>query len=117
LSDLKCERLLCDAFDGAVAVLRRDDVDVEPERLTEGDVMKDSERKVDVETHQVAGHSVEIRRVENREELRIDGVRTGFFVTEDGYNLDHAAYARPQKSLLDAVKTYLQPKKPKPESR
>lgn len=73
--------------------------------------MNVTESKTHVEAHQVAGHSVEIRTLEDREELRIDGVRTKFFVTEDGYNLDAAAYDRPYKSLLDAVKAFLQPEK------
>jgi hypothetical protein len=70
--------------------------------------MNDSEDKANVETHQIAGHSVEIRRSKDREELRIDGVRTKFFVTEDGYNLDAAAYERPYKTLLEAVKSFLE---------
>jgi len=70
--------------------------------------MNDSQSKANVETHQIAGHSVEIRRSDDREELRIDGVRTKFFKTEDGYNLDSAAYERPYKSLLAAVKAYLE---------
>jgi len=70
--------------------------------------MNGSEYKPNVETHQIAGHSVEIHRLEDREELRIDGVRTKFFVTEDGYNLDAAAYERPYKSLLEAVKAFLE---------
>lgn len=49
------------------------------------------EYKANVETHQIAGHSVEIHRIQDREELRIDQVRTKFFRTEDGYNLDAAA--------------------------
>lgn len=69
--------------------------------------MNDSEDQANVEVHQIAGHSVEIRRAEDREELRIDGVRTKFFVTEDGYNLDAAAYERPYKTLIEAVKAFL----------
>jgi hypothetical protein len=61
-----------------------------------------------VEIHQIAGHSVEIRTLEDREELRIDGVRTKFLVTDDGYNLADAAYDRPYKTLLDAVKGFFQ---------
>lgn len=73
--------------------------------------MKESERKTHVETHKIAGHSVEIRTVDDREELRIDGVRTKFLVYKDGYNLSAAAFDRPYKSLLDAVKAFLQPQK------
>jgi hypothetical protein len=67
-----------------------------------------SKQRQDIETHEIAGHTVEIRRVDKREELRIDGVRTKFFVTPDGYNLDEAAYDRPYKSLVEAVKAFLQ---------
>jgi hypothetical protein len=74
-------------------------------------MMNESEYKANVETHQIAGHSVEIRTLEDRQELRIDGVRTKFFVYEKGYNLAAAAYDRPYKTLLDAVKAFLQPQK------
>jgi hypothetical protein len=77
--------------------------------------MKDSNSKADVETHEIAGHTVEIRRLEGREELRIDGVRKKFFVSQDGYNLDDAAFAPPQKSLLDAVKLFLEGRKREPK--
>ncbi len=70
--------------------------------------MNNSEYKENVETHRIAGHSVEIRRVDDREELRIDGHRTKFVVTEDGYNLHAAAYDRPYKSLLEAVRSFLE---------
>jgi len=70
--------------------------------------MKDSEYKANIETHHIAGHSVEIRRIQDREELRIDQVRTKFFRTDDGYNLHDAAYDRPYKSLLEAVKSFLE---------
>ena len=75
--------------------------------------MNKSEHKANVETHQIAGHSVEIRTLEDRQELRIDGVRTKFLVYQKGYNLAAAAFDRPYKSLLDAVKAFLQPKKRK----
>lgn len=71
--------------------------------------MNGPKHNANVETHQIAGHSVEIRTLEGREELRIDGVRTRFLVTDDGYNLADAAYDHPYKSLLDAVKGFLQP--------
>ena len=70
--------------------------------------MDDSEHQPNVETHQIAGRTVEIQQFKDREELRIDGVRTKFFKTEDGYNLDAAAYERPSKTLLAAVKAFLE---------
>ena len=60
--------------------------------------------------HRIEGRAVEIRRREDREELWIDGVRQRFFVTRDGYTLHADAYARPQKTLLEAVKNYLRTK-------
>lgn len=66
------------------------------------------EPRSDVERKEIRGHSVQIRRQEGREELWIDGVRRRFFVTDDGYNLFDDAYARPQKSLLDAVEHYFE---------
>jgi hypothetical protein len=70
--------------------------------------MSNTECKTNVETHQIAGHCVEISTLEDREELRIDGVRTRFFVTDDGYNLNDAAFDLPYESLLDAVKAFLE---------
>jgi hypothetical protein len=63
-----------------------------------------------VDEHEIAGHHVEIRKTP-REELRIDGVRKNFFVTKDGYNLHDAPYARPTKTLLEAVKEFLERKR------
>lgn len=59
------------------------------------------------EKQRIAGRAVEIRRQEGREELWIDGIRHKFFASADGYNLYVAAHTPPQKTLLDAVKTYL----------
>jgi hypothetical protein len=56
------------------------------------------------------GHAVEIREREGKEELWINGERRKFFVTPDGYTLHADAYARPQKTLLEAVKNYLRTK-------
>jgi hypothetical protein len=70
--------------------------------------MKDSAHDANLETHQIAGHSVEIRRVPDHEELRIDGVRTKFAKTRGGYNLHAAAYKPPHKSLLEAVTSFLE---------
>ena len=69
--------------------------------------MDDSDYKGNVETHKIAGHSVEIRQSDG-EELRIDGVRTRFAKTKGGYNLYAAAYEPPHKSLLEAVKSFLE---------
>jgi hypothetical protein len=64
--------------------------------------------KPEVEQKEIRSHSVQIRRQEGREELWIDGVRRRFFVTDDGYNLSDDAYARPQKTLLDAVEHWFE---------
>jgi hypothetical protein len=63
-----------------------------------------------VERHKIAGHSVEIRKRDDREELWIDGVRKRFFVTDSGYRLNDNAYAPPTRTLLEAVEGLL--KKP-----
>ena len=60
-----------------------------------------------VDKHQFEGHSIQIRKVEGKEQLWIDGVRRRFFVSDDGYNLDDDAYASPQKSLIEAVKAFI----------
>ena len=57
--------------------------------------------------HRIEGHSVEIRRHEDREELWLDGERRKFFVTPDGYTLHADAYAPPARTLMEAVKNYL----------
>ena len=59
---------------------------------------------------EVAGHHVEIRKTP-QEELRIDGVRKNFFVTQDGYTLHDAVYDKPAKHLLDAVTAFLERKR------
>jgi len=63
--------------------------------------------KSSLETHEIEGRSVAIRRREDTEELWIDGRRRRVFLNDDGYSLHDDAYARPQKSLLEAVKVYL----------
>lgn len=73
--------------------------------------MNETQSKANVETHQIAGHTVEIHTFEDRQELRIDGVRKKFLVYEKGYNLADAAFEHPYKSLIDAVKASLQPQK------
>lgn len=60
--------------------------------------------------HTLEGHAVEIREREGNEELWIDGERRKFFVTPDGYTIHADAYARPTKTLLEAVKNYLRTK-------
>lgn len=69
-----------------------------------------SHEKYPGEVYTVDGHAVEIRKREGNEELWIDGERRKFFVTRDGYTLHADAYARPQKTLLEAVKHYLRTK-------
>jgi hypothetical protein len=72
--------------------------------------MKKAPHDPSVEKHEIVGHHVEIRK-KPREELRIDGERKKFLVTEDGYNLADAAYDKPYKSLLDAVTAFLERKR------
>lgn len=67
------------------------------------------------EKHTIKGHTVEIRKRENKEELWIDGVRRKFFVNKNGYTLHEAAFDPPYKSLREAVEHYLE-KYPKQET-
>ena len=60
-----------------------------------------------IKKYEIEGHSVQIRKEGDAEQLRIDGVRRRFFMTRDGYNLSDDAYTPPQASLLEAVKAYL----------
>jgi hypothetical protein len=69
-----------------------------------------------VENYQIEGHSVQISKEDNNEQLWIDGIRHRFSVTKDGYNLYERAYAPPEKSLLEAVKAYLKQISKKKES-
>lgn len=61
-------------------------------------------------TYKLEGYTVEIRVREGKEQLWIDGVRRKFFVSQDGYTLHADAFAPPQKTLLAAVKQYLENK-------
>ncbi|MFA7441277.1 MAG: hypothetical protein WCZ66_09970 [Sphingomonadaceae bacterium] len=61
-------------------------------------------------TCKLEGYTVEIRILDGKEQLWIDGMRRKFFVTQDGYTLHADAFAPPQKTLLGAVKQYLEKK-------
>ncbi len=61
----------------------------------------------DTEKHSIEGHTVEIRRTQDKEELWIDGIRRKFFLSKGGYNLHEAAYEPPQKSLRDVAEHFL----------
>jgi hypothetical protein len=61
-----------------------------------------------IERHQIEGHAVEIRKYAEKEELWIDGVRRKFFANQHGYILFDDAFVPPHKTLLDAVKAYLE---------
>ena len=69
--------------------------------------MANQERGSSVDKHEIEGHTVEIRRTDDREELWIDGRRRRFFRTPDGYTLNDDAYVKPFKSLYDATASYL----------
>lgn len=64
--------------------------------------------KPSVEKQEIKGRSIQIRSLEGREDLWIDGVRRKFHQTERGYTLYDDAYSPPQKSLIHAVKAYLE---------
>lgn len=57
--------------------------------------------------HDVDGHSVQIVRGPDHEELWIDGTRRRFFKNSGGYVLAANAYVPARGSLLEAAKAYL----------
>ena len=62
--------------------------------------------KPDATKATVGGHKIEVLTFDDHEELYIDGARTRFLSSDDGYNLWQSAYADPEPTLLDAAKAY-----------
>lgn len=60
-----------------------------------------------VETHDVAGHLIELQERTGRQELWIDGVYQRYVVHSSGYLLSRSMFAPPSKSLLDAAQEYV----------
>ncbi len=71
--------------------------------------------KPPVEKHEISGHQIEIRKTDGKEQLFINGVRCNFFVTSEGYTLRDDAYVPPYRSLVEAVKSYLEKTSQQPE--
>ncbi|MGQ0445039.1 MAG: hypothetical protein ACT4O2_07925 [Beijerinckiaceae bacterium] len=67
-----------------------------------------------IERHQIEGHAVEIRKYPEKEELWIDGERRKFAANQHGYILFDNMFVPPHKTLLDAVKAYLEKHPPMP---
>lgn len=61
-----------------------------------------------VEKHKIQGHSIQIRKEGNVEQLFVDGIPQRFYERNGSYVLYDNAYATPQKSLVEAVKIHLQ---------
>lgn len=59
------------------------------------------------EVYEIGGRQVEIRRVEGREQVWIDGRRHKVLVSDDGYNLYGDAYSLPKPTLQEAIAEYL----------
>jgi hypothetical protein len=57
--------------------------------------------------HRIEGREVTIVEKAGRERLQINGRPVKFYRTEAGYLLGTNVYAKPQKTLLDAVKQSL----------
>ena len=60
------------------------------------------------EEHRIHGSDVVISRTSDQEILLIDGRPERFQKTDAGYVLNANAFVEPQKTLLDAVKLYLE---------
>lgn len=71
-----------------------------PTQKKNGDVAQDKFR--------VKGHEVLITRRDDRETLQIDGRVVEFYHTEGGYRLKSDVFRKPQKTLRDAVRLYLE---------
>ncbi|HED65420.1 MAG TPA: hypothetical protein ENJ09_07680 [Planctomycetes bacterium] len=60
------------------------------------------------EDHDIAGHAVCVVRLGDKERILIDGQPARFRRTKGGYVLSANAYVEPSKTLLDAVRQYLE---------
>lgn len=69
---------------------------------------KKKETRPQIESYEIEGHSIQIRKEGDVEQLSIDGIPQRFFKGDVGYVLNANAYAKPQKTLMDAVRLYLQ---------
>lgn len=70
--------------------------------------MEDKKSTSNVEKHEIQGHHIQIRKKKKKEQLWIDGIQHKFFTSSDGYTLYNDAYSSPQKTLIQAVKIYLE---------
>ena len=59
-----------------------------------------------VETRNVKGHRIEYRKIKDFEEVTVDGAPAPFFRAGKYYNLEAAAYAPKQPTLLAAAESY-----------
>jgi methyl coenzyme M reductase subunit D len=64
--------------------------------------------KVEVERAEIAGHVIEIRTIEGKEQLSIDGLLRRILRGPDGYNLYDDAFVRPFPTVMDAAKSYIE---------
>ena len=69
---------------------------------------KKKESKPSVEKYKIQGHSIQIRKEGNVEQLFIDGIPKKHFKNDAGYVLHDNIYEEPHKSLIEAVKIHLQ---------
>jgi hypothetical protein len=80
-------------------------------------MVKKKESKPLIEKHGIAGHSIEIRKKRDVEQLLIDGIPHRFFMRDDGYVIYENAYGEPQKALIEAVKMHFQGASAKSDSK
>ena len=59
-----------------------------------------------VETQVVNGHRIEYRRIQDVQQVTIDGEPIPFFRTGADYNLELDAYSSPQPTLISAAEEY-----------
>ena len=68
---------------------------------------KKKSQKSHMDTYEIKNHSVLIRKDQGVEKLWIDGKSVKVLKSEEGYNLYLDAYVPAHKTLLEAVKSYI----------
>lgn len=61
----------------------------------------------EVETQNIHGHRIECRKINDIEELTVDGEPVPFFRTGKSYSLEQDAYSPEQPTLMDAAKAFV----------
>lgn len=64
--------------------------------------------KPSTKKHEIAGHSIHIKKEGGAERLFIDGKQRKYIKNDAGYVLRDNIYEKPHKTLIEAVKIYCQ---------